>query len=64
MAGITARTGAAREQVVTVTGGSGTSTGAAGTIEACEGRSPHGFIGQEEAVVKGIARFVRGEQYQ
>jgi hypothetical protein len=64
MAGITARTGAAREQVVTVTGGSGTSTGAAGTIEACEGRSPHGFIGQEEAAVKGIARFVRGEQYQ
>jgi ankyrin repeat protein len=63
MAGITARTNAAREQVVTVTGGPGTSTGAAGSIAACEGRAPHGFVDQEEAVVLGIARFIRGERY-
>ena len=58
---ITARTNGVREQVVTVTGG----PGAAGTpsVEACEGRSPHGFLDQEEAVATGIARFIRGESY-
>jgi hypothetical protein len=63
MGGVTARTGGAREQVVTVTGGPGTSTGAAGSLAACEGRAPHGFVDQEEAVVLGIARFVRGGRY-
>jgi hypothetical protein len=53
----------AREQVVTVTGGPGTSRGAAGTIAVCEGRSPHGFVDQEEAVTADIARFIRGERY-
>ncbi len=32
-------------------------------IEACEGRSPHGFIGQEAEVAAGIARFVLGGKY-
>jgi len=27
-------------------------------VEACEGRSPHGFIDQEAAVAAGIARFI------
>ena len=59
---ITARTNGAREQVVTVIAGPGGST-AASSIEACEGRSPHGFIGQEAEVAAGIARFVRGGTY-
>jgi hypothetical protein len=59
---ITARTNGVREQVVTVTGGSGGS-GKGASVEACEGRSPHGFIGQEAAVAAGIARFVRGGRY-
>ena len=59
---ITARTNGAREQVVTVTGGSGGST-ALSSIEACEGRSPHGFIGQEAEVAAGITRFIRGGTY-
>jgi|SRR5215470_1448848 len=60
MGKITARTNGAREQVVTVTGGPG---GAPVGLEACEGRTPHGFIGQEAAVVAGIARFIRGGSY-
>lgn len=58
---VTARTNGAREQVVTVTGGPGRA-GSAG-IEACEGRSPHGFLGQEAEVAAGIARFIGGGQY-
>ncbi|PKO67288.1 MAG: hypothetical protein CVU20_14555 [Betaproteobacteria bacterium HGW-Betaproteobacteria-14] len=50
-----------RMQVVTVTGGPG-GTAAPG-IDACQGRSPHGFIGQEAEVASGIARFVRGGGY-
>lgn len=53
--------GASRKQVVTVTGGPG-GRGLSG-FEACEGRSPHGYIGQEAEVVAGIARFVRGGNY-
>lgn len=63
MGDITARTNGAREQVVTVTGGPGSPAGAAPSVEACEGRAPHGFIQQEAAVAAGIARFIRGESY-
>ena len=60
MNGITARTNGAREQVVTVTGGPGSKhTG----LEACQGRTPHGFIEQEAAVASGMARFIRGGSY-
>jgi hypothetical protein len=55
---ITARTNGAREQVVTVAGGPGYD-GPIG-IEACVGRSPHGFVEQEAEIAAGIARFVRG----
>lgn len=58
---IAARTEGAREQVVTVTGGPGAQKAAG--IDACEGRSPHGFLGQEAEVVAGIARFVGGGRY-
>jgi hypothetical protein len=57
---IAART-SRREQTVTVTGGPGSA--GAPAIEACEGRSPHGFIGQEAEVAAGIARFVLGGKY-
>jgi hypothetical protein len=58
---ITERTQGIREQVVMVTGGAG-KAGAPG-IDACEGRSPHGFIGQEAEVAAGIARFVGSGRY-
>lgn len=58
---ILARAEGAREQAVVVTGG----PGGAGlsSLAACEGRSPHGFLGQESEVALGIARFVRGAAY-
>jgi hypothetical protein len=59
---IAARTNSAREEIVTVSGGSGNSATDAST-DACEGRSPHGFVGQEAEVVEGIARFVLGGKY-
>lgn len=50
-----------RLQVVTVSGGP------AGPppqgLDACEGRTPHGFVEQEAEVAAGIARFVRGSTY-
>lgn len=50
-----------REQMVVVTGGP---TGAVSPgLAACEGRKPHGFVGQEAEVAAGIARFVRGAAY-
>lgn len=58
---ITARTQGVREQVVTVTGGPGRPE--RGGIDACEGRTPHGFVGQEAEVAAGIARFVGGGRY-
>ena len=61
MAKVADRIGAARKQVATVTGGPG-GRGVSGT-EACEGRSPHGFIGQEDEVLAGIVRFIRGKPY-
>lgn len=59
---ITARTSSAREQVVTVTGGPGSTTAGSG-LDACEGRSPHGYYEQDADVAAGIARFVRGGAY-
>ncbi len=59
---ITARTNGAREQVATVTGGPGSTT-AGSTVDACEGRSPHGYFEQDAEVAAGIARFVRGGAY-
>jgi pimeloyl-ACP methyl ester carboxylesterase len=60
MTRITSRTNGVREQVVTVTGGPGSKhTG----LEACQGRTPHGFIDQEAVVAAGIARFIRGGSY-
>jgi hypothetical protein len=62
MARITARTGGARGQVVTVTGGLAAST-AAPSLSACQGRTPHGFVNQEAEVAAGMARFIRGASY-
>lgn len=55
------RLGAQRKQLVTVTGGPG-GVGL-NARQACEGRSPHGFLNQEAEVAAGIARFVRGGTY-
>jgi hypothetical protein len=60
---ITARTSGVREQIVTVTGGPGTPAGIQAGLDACEGRAPHGFVGQEAEVAAGIARFIRGGTY-
>lgn len=45
---IVERTNGVREQVV---------------LDACEGRTPHGFLDQEAGVAAGIARFIRGGSY-
>jgi pimeloyl-ACP methyl ester carboxylesterase len=58
---VVTRLGSARAQAVLVTGGP--SAPAATSVEACEGRSPHGFLDQEQEVAAGIARFVRGGRY-
>ena len=63
MPNITARTNGAREQVITVTGGPGTGAGGQPSVDACQGRSPHGFVDQEGEVAAGIARFIRGGSY-
>lgn len=60
---IVKRTNGAREQTVVVTGGPGAPKNRSSGTEACAGRSPHGFIGQEAEVAAGIARFVRGGRY-
>lgn len=57
---IVARTNGVREQVVTVRGGAG---GPEVGLAACRGRTSHGFLGQEQMVFAGIARFVRGGSY-
>jgi hypothetical protein len=62
MGNITERTNGAREQVVTVTGGPGSSTGGP-SLQACEGRTPHGFVDQEAEVAAGMARFIHGGHY-
>jgi hypothetical protein len=61
MGQVVARTRSVRSQVVTVTGGPGGS-GRSG-IDVCEGRTPHGYVDQEDEVAAGIARFVRGGTY-
>lgn len=61
MGNITARTNGAREQVVTVTGGPGRP--GPPSVNACEGRAPHGFVEQEAEVTAGIERFIRGGKY-
>jgi hypothetical protein len=58
---IVARTRGPRQQLVTVTGGP--ARPAPVGLDACEGRSPHGFVEQEAEVAAGIARFVRGGRY-
>ncbi len=58
---LAARTRSTRQQVVTVTGGP--SLPARSGLDACEGRTPHGFLEQEAEVAAGIARFVRGSTY-
>lgn len=58
---LVAATRSVRAQAVTVAGGPGVRTGDA--LQACEGRSPHGFADQEPEVAEGIARFVRGGRY-
>lgn len=58
---ITARTEGAREQVVAVSGGPGHP--GAPSVNACEGRAPHGYVEQEAEVAAGIARFIRGGHY-
>ena len=50
-----------RGQAVAVSGGPGWPGGQ--SVEACIGRSPHGFLNQEAEVVSGIARFIGGEKY-
>ncbi len=60
-AGILAKTSGAREQAVIVKGGPGASRGV--SVEACEGRTPHGFLDQEAEVAAGLARFIRGGSY-
>ena len=62
MGNITARTSSTREEIVTVAGGPGSAAGESLT-DACEGRTPHGFVGQEAEVASGIARFVLRGKY-
>jgi hypothetical protein len=61
MSRIVERTRGMRQQVITVIGG----PGYAGpqSLNACGGRAPHGFVGQEAEVAAGIARYIRGEKY-
>lgn len=58
---VLARISATRRQVVTVVGGP--DDDGVPSLDACEGQSPHGFVGQEDEVAAGIARFVRGGNY-
>jgi hypothetical protein len=58
---ILARTKGARQQLVTVLGGPGHEGQV--SINACEGRTPHGFVDQEAEVAAGIGRFVLGGNY-
>ena len=58
---IVARTNGAREQTVIVKGGPGSKGGVG--VEACQGRTPHGFIDQEADVAAGMVRFIRGGTY-
>jgi hypothetical protein len=44
-------------------GGPGAGAGGQPSVDACQGRSPHGFVDQEGEVAAGIARFIRGGSY-
>jgi len=57
------RTNGVRKHVVTVSGGPGMPAGTQSTVDACVGRSPHGFVEQEAQVAAGIARFIHGGRY-
>jgi hypothetical protein len=61
-ADILPRTKTQRGQLVTVTGDQGGREPKVG-VEACAGRSSHGFLGQEVEVTDGIVRFIRGGRY-
>jgi hypothetical protein len=52
-----AQLGSARKQVVAVDGAAAPSGQA--SLAACEGRSPHGYVGQEAATVDTIVRFMQ-----
>ncbi|HEX5801787.1 MAG TPA: hypothetical protein VFY24_02085 [Azospira sp.] len=54
---IAARSGSLRRAVVVLDGGPGGR--GLSDLAACEGRSPHGFVGQEAEMVAAIAGFVR-----
>lgn len=54
---IAARSGSVRRAVLVLDGGPGGR--GLSDLAACEGRSPHGFVGQEAEMVAAIARFVR-----
>jgi len=51
-----------RKQVVLVQGGAHENVRYAG-LDACAGKTPHGYLGQEQEVADGIARFIHGTQY-
>jgi hypothetical protein len=63
IAGLVARTNGARKQAVTVPGIEGRGAAATPSVEACRGRTAHGFVGQEAEVAEGMARFIRGGRY-
>lgn len=50
-----------RRQMVRVTGGPGDTVSR--SLKGCRGRSPHGYLEQEEEVVAGIDRFIRAGKY-
>jgi hypothetical protein len=54
-----AQLGSVRKQMVTVEGGSAPAGPA--SLAACEGRSPHGFFGQEAETVAAIVRFMQAK---
>lgn len=54
-------TRSSRKQVVTVSGGP--AYDGPPSLAACEGKAPHGYVGQDAAVSAGIGRFIRGERY-
>ena len=58
---ITEKTNGEREQAVVVTGGPGADGDQ--SVKACQGRTPHGFVGQEAEVADGITRFIRDGRY-
>jgi len=60
MSGVADRIRATPKQAVTVDGGPG---GAKRGLEACEGRSPHGYWEQDAEVAAGMMRFIRAGRY-